>query len=110
MSLRKLTIDFEANGDHEMFNGLRRDRKREEFLSRELYRSELRTIYIIRQLTDDELQRIGVTQFDRDSEDWQHRAIVQVDELAISANIASHRMQGMSLTWIRNLWPHRNQT
>jgi hypothetical protein len=100
-------IDFEENGGGEMFNGLRRDRKREEFLSRELYRSELRTIWIIRQLTDAELHRIGVTEYDRDSEDWQHRAIVKVDEMAITANIASHRMHGMSLAWVRKLWPHR---
>lgn len=90
-----------------MFGMLRREIKRTEFLSRELHRSELRMIWIIQQLTDEELRRLGITDFDRDDEDWQHRVIVQVDEMTITANIASHRLAGMSIEWVRRLWPHR---
>jgi hypothetical protein len=90
-----------------MFGMLRREIKRTEFLSRELHRSELRTIWIIQQLSDEELQRLGITEFDRDEEDWEHRVIVQVDDMAITRNIASHRLAGMSMKWILKIWPHR---
>lgn len=90
-----------------MFRFYRREVKRTEFLSRELYRSELRMQYIVRQLSDEQLQQLGVTHVDRFAEDWAHRVIVQIDEMTITAHMATMRLQGMSDSWIKRLWPHR---
>jgi hypothetical protein len=90
-----------------MFDRYRREVRRTKFLSRELYRSEIRLKWIIQQLTDQQLNALGVTHFDRDADDWTHRVIEQIDDKAITAHMASYRINGMSESWIRRLWPHR---
>lgn len=82
----------------------RRRRIDNKFLSRELHRSEQRMKWILRLLTDEQLKQIGVTAMDRDSEDWAHRAIEQIDTLAVNAEIAHERLSGTSMKTIRRLW------